>query len=77
MGTLCWSPRSRTAFGATIPPNDQELNDRSIALARGQLGEQAFAEAWRAGEAMTLEEAIGDALGESQPSLSRRSRGRR
>jgi predicted ATPase/transcriptional regulator with XRE-family HTH domain/Tfp pilus assembly protein PilF len=68
---------TRTAFGATIPPNDQELNDRSIALARGQLGEQAFAEAWRAGEAMTLEEAIGDALGESQPSLSRRSRGRR
>ena len=40
-------------------PADRPEFDRDVALARSQLSPQAFAAAWAAGEALTLDEAIG------------------
>jgi hypothetical protein len=34
----------------------------SVTLARGALGDEAYARAWADGEAMTLEQAVADAL---------------
>jgi predicted ATPase/DNA-binding SARP family transcriptional activator len=41
-----------------VDPIDREDTDRELAQARAHLGEAAFAAAWAAGQAMTLEEAI-------------------
>lgn len=62
---------SRAQFGATLPPNDREFNERYIAEASDQLGAAAFAATWAAGEAMSPDEAIAYALGEALPRLSR------
>ncbi len=53
---------------STIPPGvfllyyDQHVVDRHVATLRTALGEAAFAAAWTAGHAMTLEHAIAEAL---------------
>jgi len=47
------------------PKNKEEL-DRKVATARASLGEEAFAEAWQQGRAMTIEQAIEYALQEQQ-----------
>ncbi len=39
------------------------LNERDLAIARGKLDEETFEAAWAEGRAMTLEEAVGEALG--------------
>jgi predicted ATPase/DNA-binding XRE family transcriptional regulator len=52
----------RAAFGNSQPPNDRELNDHFIAVAREQLGASCFDAAWAEGEAMSLEDAIAHAL---------------
>ncbi|HET9224487.1 MAG TPA: hypothetical protein VFO07_18385, partial [Roseiflexaceae bacterium] len=41
---------------------DSSDHDRVVAATRAQLGEEAFATAWEAGRAMTLEQAIEEAL---------------
>jgi len=43
-------------------PGDWAESDRNVAAARAKLGEEAFAAAWEAGRAMTLEQAIAEAL---------------
>jgi tetratricopeptide (TPR) repeat protein len=48
---------------AQMEPADRADYDRIVADARAQLGEEAFAAAWEAGRAMTLEQAIAEALG--------------
>jgi tetratricopeptide (TPR) repeat protein len=53
------------ATGSLTDPFDRAEFDRSTAAARAQLGEEAFAAAWAAGRAMTLEQAIEEALGEN------------
>jgi ferric-dicitrate binding protein FerR (iron transport regulator) len=45
-----------------VEPGDRTEYDRNAAVARTQLGAQAFAAAWTAGRAMTMEQAIADAL---------------
>jgi tetratricopeptide (TPR) repeat protein len=61
----------RAQFGGTQPPNDREINQRHIAAAREQLGARGFDDAWKAGETMSLDEAIAYALGERQPEPAR------
>ena len=48
--------RKRTA------PGSRATYERALAAARAQLGEEAFAAAWAAGRALTLEQAIAEAL---------------
>jgi len=52
----------RAAIGAPLPPVDRVACDRSATALRGALGEQAFATAWAAGRALSLEQAIAAAL---------------
>jgi hypothetical protein len=50
------------AIGATLDSTDQADYDRSVAMTRTQLDEATFAAAWEAGRAMTLEQAIAEAM---------------
>ena len=50
------------AMGQVVEPGDRTEYDRNAAVARAQLGDQAFAAAWEAGRAMPLEQMIAEAL---------------
>jgi hypothetical protein len=52
----------REASGHPLPPVMRAEYERNVAAARAQLGEEAFAAAWAAGRAMTVEQAIAYAL---------------
>jgi predicted ATPase len=52
----------REATGMKRTPAEREEVERWLASARQALGEQAATDAWRVGQAMTADEAIGDAL---------------
>ncbi|HEV2122651.1 MAG TPA: tetratricopeptide repeat protein, partial [Chloroflexota bacterium] len=54
----------REALGAPLPPADRAKLEPMIAAARAQLDEAAWAAAWAEGRAMSLEQAIADALEE-------------
>jgi ATP/maltotriose-dependent transcriptional regulator MalT len=54
----------REAIGAPRPSVERTLNEQAVAEARGMLGEEAWVAAFAAGRAMTLAEAIAEALGE-------------
>jgi predicted ATPase/DNA-binding XRE family transcriptional regulator/Tfp pilus assembly protein PilF len=56
----------RAAFGSSQPPNDRQLNEQFIAIAREQLGSPGFDAAWAEGAAMSLEESIAHALSEGR-----------
>lgn len=51
-------------IGATLEPADQADYDRSVAMTHTQFDESAFAAAWEAGRALTLDQAIAYAFGE-------------
>jgi hypothetical protein len=57
----------RAAAGAPVRRRNQALYDLTTAAARGLLEEEAFGAAWRAGRAMSLEEAVAYALSENTP----------
>ena len=46
-----------------MTPADRADHDRDVATVRAALGEAAFAAAWAQGRAMTMEQAIAEALG--------------
>jgi predicted ATPase/class 3 adenylate cyclase len=52
----------REAIGAPLPPVERADYERDLAGAHSQLDEAAFATAWAAGQALTLEQAIAYAL---------------
>jgi predicted ATPase/class 3 adenylate cyclase len=52
----------RQAIGAPLPPVDRPDCEATAQAARAALGEAAFAAAWAAGEALTPEEAVAEAL---------------
>jgi hypothetical protein len=54
----------REAIRVPQPSVERTLNEQEVAAARQALGEEAWASAFAAGRAMTLEEAIAEALGE-------------
>jgi predicted ATPase/DNA-binding XRE family transcriptional regulator len=55
------------ALGVTFSAADQAERDRRVADIRARLGEPSFAAAWSAGQALSLDRAIVDALGASGP----------
>jgi predicted ATPase/DNA-binding SARP family transcriptional activator len=55
------------AAGVVMVPHERTWYDRAVAAARAGLGAEAFATAWAAGRAMTLEEAVAYALEEAEP----------
>ena len=60
---LCGSAESlRTLLSAPLTPIDRAYYQQTIAAIRAQLDEPAFLKAWTAGHAMTLEEAIAEAV---------------
>ena len=50
------------SVGARLDPIDRLGYDQYVAIAREQLGDAAFAQAWAEGRAMTMEQAIDLAL---------------
>jgi len=60
----------RAEVGGLVLPNDREILDRSIDLARSEAGEIAFATAWDAGSRLSPEAAIDYALGEDWNDVS-------
>ena len=56
--------RLRQTIGCRPPPAARATYERAMAAARAQLGDNAFATAWEAGRALTLEQAIVYALSE-------------
>jgi ATP/maltotriose-dependent transcriptional regulator MalT len=56
----------REAIGAPGPSVERAMTEQAVVEARGALGEEAWAAAFAAGRAMTLEEAIAEALGEDE-----------
>jgi hypothetical protein len=66
-GALPWAARLwgtaealREGMGAPIHPAYRADYERSVAAARSQLGEQAFATAWAEGRSMTLDQVLGE-----------------
>jgi tetratricopeptide (TPR) repeat protein len=55
----------REKRGIPIPALEQAEREETVARVRAVLGEEAFIQAWEQGAAMSLEEAIAGALGES------------
>jgi DNA-binding CsgD family transcriptional regulator len=48
----------RETMGAPIPPSERAAYERSVAAARTQFGEQAFAAAWSEGHMISLEQVL-------------------
>jgi non-specific serine/threonine protein kinase len=57
---------ARQERGMFIVPVEQEHREQALRRARVKLGEESFHQAWTEGQAMSLEEAVAFALGESQ-----------
>jgi predicted ATPase/class 3 adenylate cyclase/Tfp pilus assembly protein PilF len=53
----------REAIGAPIPPGERAEHDRLVTTARAGQEQSAFAAAWEAGRALTLEAAMREAVG--------------
>jgi tetratricopeptide (TPR) repeat protein len=60
----------RAAIGAPLPATQHEAQERAVAGARSAVGEAAFAAAWGAGEALSREQAIAEALDALLPAHS-------
>jgi len=54
----------RARIVTPLPPANKVTYDRSVAFVRGTLGDDAFAAAWAAGAALSLDQAIALALGQ-------------
>ena len=52
----------REGIGTTIPPYVRKVYERVVAAMRGTLGEHALAAAWAEGRALSLEQALDEAL---------------
>ncbi len=55
---------AREGISAILPPKQRRTHEQTMADAREALGEEAFSDAWDAGRAMTLEQAVEYALSE-------------
>ncbi|MCC6628694.1 MAG: hypothetical protein IT340_14990, partial [Chloroflexi bacterium] len=56
----------RETIGVPLPPVDRPAVEARVRQARSVLGGERFAAAWSAGRAMTLDEAVGEALAETE-----------
>ena len=57
----------RETIGAPQPPQEQTDVEQAVAAARAALGEEAWAAAYAAGRALSLEQAIAEALARAMP----------
>jgi non-specific serine/threonine protein kinase len=57
----------REVNGTPVPVPEQAAHEACLAAARDALGEQRFAAAWAAGRALSVDEAVGEALGVREP----------
>jgi tetratricopeptide (TPR) repeat protein len=57
--------RLRQAIGCRTAPATRATYERAVAAARAQLGEEAFEAAWEGGRALTVEQAIAEAVGDA------------
>ncbi|HZS93951.1 MAG TPA: tetratricopeptide repeat protein, partial [Chloroflexota bacterium] len=64
---LAAAERVLETIGAPLAPADRVEYERDLAAARGALGESAWHEAWKQGQALTLEEAVAEALSDTEP----------
>ena len=60
----------RDANSIPVPPYRKDRDECMLSAARTALGEDAFAEAWEAGRAMTLAEAVHHALGNGSDTVT-------
>lgn len=67
-GRLCGAAAAlRAAIGVQLPVGRRANVERTTAVARAALGEADFTAAWAAGQAMSLEQAIAEALADVAP----------
>ena len=57
----------RESIGSPLPPGEQEKFDKHVSSTRAALGDDAFTQAWNAGLAMTLKQAVDFALETRRP----------
>jgi hypothetical protein len=57
----------RAAIGTSLPAPDRAAHHRCLEIVRAALGEAAFTALWAEGQALTLEQATFEALGELKP----------
>ena len=57
---------AREGISAILPPKQRRTHEKTVAAARAALGEDAFTDAWNAGRAMTMEQAVEYALSEGE-----------
>jgi len=60
--TFAAAAELRAPIGSVIDPADQPDHERLLAALRAALGEAAFALAWAAGQSLSLDQALSDAL---------------
>jgi hypothetical protein len=60
----------REANGFPLRRGERATRDRTVAAAQAALGEAAYAVAWAAGRALSLDEAVALALGHAQPAAT-------
>jgi DNA-binding SARP family transcriptional activator len=60
---------ARRALSVPVAPVDQAQHELSLAAAKGALGDAGFAAAWSAGQGLSLEQAVSEALGPSAADL--------
>ena len=54
---------AREGIAATLPPKQRTTHEQTLTAARAALGDEAFTTDWDAGRALTLDEAVKQALG--------------
>jgi non-specific serine/threonine protein kinase len=64
----------RGVLGAPLPPGDRARYDCCVAVTRAALGEEAFAAAWAAGRALSLNQAVDHALADGSDDTPDRTR---
>ena len=57
----------RAAIGVPLRPHEQASHTQAVQALRAALGEEAFANAWAEGRALSLEEAVALALEGASP----------
>jgi len=62
--------RLRQSIGCRPAPATRATYERALAATRARLGEEAFVAAWQRGRALTVEQAIAEALDEAAPSIT-------
>jgi non-specific serine/threonine protein kinase len=63
---LAFAEAWRKERGIVLPPPEQPYRDEALKILREALNEETFAQAWQAGAALTLEEALAEASGNAQ-----------